>query len=192
VKKKPGKKRTKIREVKGMRERMKNEEKEETGWPILDCRAGRLFHRPFWPTSSPAVIILFRSEAALRVVGFYKGDEPGLSKFIILGQMQYIGPSSSLWRDKIALEHAILILDHIIAPFQRLHSRHEFKGTGIELSICRKIVERRGGRLPAKSMPGLGAIFIIHLPVKREGLQRECSYLKNFLHLSSIRNKIGD
>jgi TonB family protein len=39
-----------------MRERMKNEEKEETGWPILDCRAGRLFHRPFWPTSSPAVI----------------------------------------------------------------------------------------------------------------------------------------
>jgi hypothetical protein len=58
VKKKPGKKRTKIREVKGMRERMKNEEKEETGWPILDCRAGRLFHRPFWPTSSPAVISL--------------------------------------------------------------------------------------------------------------------------------------
>jgi hypothetical protein len=49
--------------------------------------------------------------------GFYKGDEPDLSKFIILGQMQYIGSSSSLWLDKIALEHAILVLDHIFAPF---------------------------------------------------------------------------
>jgi hypothetical protein len=54
--------------------------------------------------------------SALRVVGFYKGDEPDWSKFMILGQMHYIG-QSSFWRDKITLEGAMLVLDHIFTPF---------------------------------------------------------------------------
>ncbi len=54
--------------------------------------------------------------------------------------------------------------DRIFGVFQRLHGRNEFEGSGIGLSICRKIVMRHGGDIAAKSTPGQGAIFIFTLP----------------------------
>lgn len=57
-------------------------------------------------------------------------------------------------------------LDRIFTIFQRLHGRNEYEGTGIGLAICRKIVERHGGHLTARSAVGEGATFIITLPVK--------------------------
>ena len=56
-------------------------------------------------------------------------------------------------------------LEKIFQPFQRLHSREEFPGSGIGLAICRKIVERHGGTLVAHSEPGEGSDFVITLPV---------------------------
>lgn len=54
--------------------------------------------------------------------------------------------------------------ERIFGVFQRLHDRNEFEGSGIGLSICRKIVMRHGGDITAKSTPGQGARFIFTLP----------------------------
>ncbi len=55
--------------------------------------------------------------------------------------------------------------DKIFQLFQRLHTREQFAGTGIGLSICQKVVENHGGHIIAHSRPGTGATFEALLPV---------------------------
>lgn len=58
-------------------------------------------------------------------------------------------------------------LDRIFTPFQRLHARHEYEGTGMGLAVCRRIVERHGGQITARSEPGRGTTFLVTLPIKQ-------------------------
>jgi signal transduction histidine kinase len=94
------------------------------------------FHRP---GVAPIVRVIARPSAAARETWEFEVSDNGIG-----------------FEDR----HA----DRIFAPFQRLHGRAAYDGTGIGLAICRRIAERHGGTIAARSTTGSGATFTVTLP----------------------------
>ena len=59
-------------------------------------------------------------------------------------------------------------VDRIFNIFQRLHTSHEYSGSGVGLAVCRKIVERHRGTIDVKSVVGKGSTFIITMPIEQK------------------------
>lgn len=99
------------------------------------------------------------------------------ASFQMNGEEIHIGDASSDFCRLIVVDNGIgfeeKYLDRIFTVFQRLHGRSEYEGSGIGLAVCRKIVERHGGAITAKSKPGAGAAFLIDLPVRQENENHE-------------------
>ena len=97
-------------------------------------------------------------------IKFHKPGEPPRVRVSAQREQSEDGPC---WRIDVA-DNGIGIdpqfFDRVFAIFQRLHSREEYSGTGIGLAICKKIVERHGGRIWVTSGGGSGSVFSFTLP----------------------------
>jgi two-component system CheB/CheR fusion protein len=128
----------------------------------------------------PVNVIAFQFRQLLHnlISNALKFSIPGTPSHIIIRSR--IAKGSDLKFDKLVLDKTYCHItvadngigfepefkDRIFEIFQRLHGKHEYAGTGIGLSIVKKIVENHDGMITATGVPGEGAQFDMYLPVK--------------------------
>jgi signal transduction histidine kinase len=93
-------------------------------------------------------------------------------------------PEIQIYAEQVAIQdstwYRVFVIDNgigfeeqykedIFVVFKRLHSYHEIEGTGIGLSICKKIMEQHSGFITATGVPDSGATFVVSIPEKQMG-----------------------
>lgn len=107
--------------------------------------------------------IKFRRSDATPLVSIYQaGGTPALLDAAAPAAMKIVVEDNGIGFDS---KYA----DEIFVVFKRLHSYHDYEGTGVGLSICKKIVDRHGGRISAQSQPNEGAKFFVEFPAVNSG-----------------------
>jgi signal transduction histidine kinase len=92
----------------------------------------------------------------------WKYTGPRADAEIVLGQVPDTSPSVYFIRDN-GVGFDMAFADKLFSPFQRLHHRNEFEGTGIGLATVKRILERHGGSIWAEAKEGAGATFFFTL-----------------------------
>jgi signal transduction histidine kinase len=114
---------------------------------------------PTLPADGSQLLLVFQNLLA-NAIKFCKGRAPEI-------RVGAVKQTDGFWKLSVA-DNGIGIdpkhFDRIFGIFQRLHTRDEYPGTGIGLAICKKIVERHGGRIWLESAPGNGTVFHFTLP----------------------------
>ncbi len=95
-----------------------------------------------------------------------KFHQPDVPPVVRVGPVETAADRVSFFVEDNGIGFDEKYLDRIFSPFQRLHGRTEYEGTGIGLAVCRRIVERHGGELTASSELGKGSRFVVALPRK--------------------------
>jgi signal transduction histidine kinase len=95
------------------------------------------------------------------------------TKIVDRGDLQHVNPNGRKCYKVSISDNGIgfdpKYSDEIFVVFKRLNSYHEYEGTGVGLSICKKIMEKHNGSIIAQSEPGKGSIFSFVLPEKQSG-----------------------
>lgn len=94
---------------------------------------------------------------------FHKKDEPAIVRIHAAASMSPDNGAYELMVQDNGIGFDEKYLDRIFTVFQRLHGMAEYEGNGVGLAICRKIAQRHGGDITARSAPDQGATFIVTL-----------------------------
>lgn len=113
----------------------------------------------------PLLLAMLFQNLIANALKFSKGETPEIQVGSREGEEEWL-----FWVKDNGIGIDPKYFDRIFVIFQRLHSRDEYPGTGLGLAVCKKTVERHGGRIWVESEPGRGSTFYFTLPFPKQGV----------------------